>query len=101
MQDMYDRTSLAFGKGEKFYWPDSAFHEFQEDFQSFYIEWENDQAPRQFLEMLSQQRETLTLARERLRSLLKSSFSVEEILFQTDSPPKNDAKPKHSRLARG
>jgi hypothetical protein len=87
MQDMYDRTNIALGKGEKFYWPDSAFDDFREDFQSFSIEWENNEAARQFLQMLSKQRETLTKAKTQLRELLKASFSIEEILFQTDSHP--------------
>lgn len=87
MQDMYDRTNVALGKGDKFYWPHSAFDDFTDDFQSFSLEWENDEAARQFLQMLSKQRETLRMAKEQLRELLKSSFSVEEILFQTDSHP--------------
>mgnify|MGYP005995199629 CR=1 FL=1 len=87
MQDMYDRTSVALGKGEKFYWPDSALDEFREDFQTFSIEWENDEAARKFLQTLSRQREMLSMAKNQLRELLKESFSIEEILFQTDSQP--------------
>ena len=87
MDDMYERTLVALGSGEKFYWPESAFDEFKEDIQSFSLNWEDDEAARQFMVMLSRQRESLSTARDRLRELLKSSFSIEEILFQTDSQP--------------
>lgn len=87
MQDMYDRTSVALGRGERFYWPTSALDEFSQDFQSFSIEWENDEAARQFLQMLYKQSEALAKAKNQLRELLKTSFSIEEILFQTDSHP--------------
>lgn len=87
MDDMYGRTKVALGRGDKFYWPDSAFDEFGEDFQPFTLEWENEVAAREFLDMLSQQREILKEAKERLRVILTDSFSIEEILFQTDSHP--------------
>ena len=87
MEDLYSRTQSAFQAGEKHYWPSSALDEFSSDFEEISIGFEDEEAASQFREMILRQNLELKAAKERLRNLIKDSFSIEEVLFQTDSHP--------------
>ena len=87
MESMYQQTTDALRSGEKHYWPSSAFDDFREDFQDISIGWESEEAAAQLYEMVLRQNAALKEAKERLRNLIKDSFSIEEVLFQTDSHP--------------
>lgn len=84
---MYDQSQLALGKGEKFYWPESALDDFDEGFKKVFVEWKDDVTAGNVHEMLLRQKAALGEAREKLRALLAEKFSIEEILFQSDSHP--------------
>ncbi len=87
MDSMYNLTKNALQAGEKHYWPSSAFDEFSSDFEDISIGFEDEQAATQLREMIVRQNTTLKEAKERLRNLIKESFSIEEVLFQSDSHP--------------
>lgn len=87
MESMYRDTTTALQSGEKHYWPSSAFDEFSTDFEELSIGFENEEAATQLREMVVRQNAILKDAKERLRCLIKDSFSIEEVLFQSDSHP--------------
>ena len=87
MDSMYDLTKNALLAGEKYYWPSSALDEFRSDFEDISIGFEDEEAATQLREMIVRQNTTLKEAKERLRNLIKESFSIEEVLFQSDSHP--------------
>ena len=87
MENMYDRTREALQTGEKYYWPSTAFDDFTNDFEEIAIGFEDEEAAAQLREMIACQNSVLRTAKERLRNLIKDSFSIEEVLFQTDSHP--------------
>lgn len=87
MESMYQQTVDAFRAGKKNYWPCSTFDDFREDFQDISIGWESEEAAAQLREMVLLQNETLKKAKEGLRTLIMNNFSIEEVLFQTDSHP--------------
>jgi phytoene/squalene synthetase len=67
------------------YWPTSALDDFADDFEEVSIGFEDDQAAAQLENMIIRQNTRLKEAKEKLRSLIKDSFSIEEILFQPES----------------
>jgi len=87
MENMYDLISKALQTGEKHYWPSTAFDDFTEDFEEIAIGFEDEEAAVQLREMIARQNKALKVAKERLRNLIKESFSIEEVLFQSDSHP--------------
>ena len=84
---IYERSKLALGKGEKFYWPESALDDFEGGFEKVFVEWEDDSTAERIHGTLVRQQAALGEAREKLRALLAEKFSIEEILFQRDSHP--------------
>lgn len=84
---LYEDTKFALQNGESYYWPSSALDDFSDDFQEVFLSFEDDDAAVQLREMVIKQNRTLKTAKERLRNLIKDNFSIEEVLFQTDSHP--------------
>ena len=88
LESLYAETKKAMkGNNEKFYWPSSALDDFRNDFEDISISFENDETTKQLHSMIREQNKKLKEAKEKLRVLLKDSFSIEEILFQSDSKP--------------
>jgi hypothetical protein len=87
MDVMYSLTENAIQAGEKYYWPSSVFDDFSSDFEDISIDFEDEEAAIQLRDMIVRQNATLKDAKEKLRNLIKDSFSIEEVLFQSDSHP--------------
>jgi hypothetical protein len=87
MERLYDQVQSAFAAGEKRYWPRTALDDFADDFEEISIGFEDEEAARQLEDLIRRQNLRLKAAKDQLRNLLKDSFSVEEILFQTDTHP--------------
>ena len=87
LEGPYRESQMALGSGDKVYWPESALDDFRAGFEDISIEWDDENTARKVHEMLVYQKTALGDARERLRILLSDRFSVEEILFQSDSHP--------------
>lgn len=87
LEACYREAQVALGAGEKVYWPESALDDFDRGFEDVAVEWNEDETAQSVYEMLVSQRAALGDARERLRALLADKFSIQEILFQTDSHP--------------
>ena len=87
MEQMYSLSKEAMDSGVKHYWPVSTFDEFREDFEDISIGFEDETAAIELHEMIIQQNRLLKSAKEALRKLIKDSFSIEEVLFQSDSHP--------------
>jgi hypothetical protein len=87
MEDLYARTKSAFEAGVKHDWPSSALDDFASDFEEISIGFEDEEAASQLRDMILQQNIRLKTAKERLRQLIRDSFSIEEVLFQSDSHP--------------
>ena len=80
-------TKEAIPAGIKHYWPSSTLDDFQQDFDDISIGFEDEAAATELHAMILQQNRLLKTAKEHLRTLIKNSFSIEEILFQSDSHP--------------
>jgi len=87
MEAMYSQTKAEMKGSDRFYWPDSAFSQFSEQFEDVVVTAEDVETAALIYDMLKRQNMLLKEAKEALRVLIKESFSVEEILFQTDSHP--------------
>jgi hypothetical protein len=85
LEDLSSKTESALAAGVKMYWPTSALDDFADDFEEVSIGFEDDQAAAQLENMIIRQNTRLKEAKEKLRSLIKDSFSIEEILFQPES----------------
>jgi len=85
LENAYSKAKAALQCGELLYWPDTLGLE--EDQKEVILSWEDDVSAENFIKKLAQHREVLLDAKEKLRELLKSSFSIEEVLFQTDTHP--------------
>ncbi|MEX5414579.1 hypothetical protein WCD98_03920 [Pseudomonas aeruginosa] len=81
----YVEASVALKNGEKHYWADTWVE--ADGPHEVLLTWEDHDAARAFLNRLSEHRDTLASAKQKLRELLKSSFNIEELLFQTDAHP--------------
>lgn len=84
---VYQESQVALGAGEKTYWPRSALDDFRDGFESISVGWDDEEAARIVSEMLASQKASLAEAREKLRTLLAEKFSIDEVLFQSDSHP--------------
>lgn len=84
---LYKETKLALDEGVVHYWPSSALDDFSDDFQDFTLTFEDESAATQLKDMIIKQNQTLKQAKEKLRNLIKDNFSIEEVLFQSDSHP--------------
>jgi len=87
MESMYKLSKDALAAGERHYWPVSAFDEFSKDFEDITVGFEDETVSTELYEMILQQNRLLKYAKEALRALIKESFSIEEVLFQSDSHP--------------
>lgn len=85
MEHLYRDSEVALGKGDKFFWPESALDDYSAGFSDVIVE--DDEVAARLHVMLARQKEALGQAREGLRTLLAEKFSVEEILFQADAHP--------------
>jgi hypothetical protein len=81
----YVEAADALKSGEKYYWADT-WIETDEPHQVI-LTWEDHDSARAFVDRLSEHRDALAAAKQKLRDLLKSSFSIEELLFQSDAHP--------------
>lgn len=87
MGSLYNQTEAMYAAGALNYWPRSAFDDFAGDFQNIAIGFEDDEAAAELRQMIIQQNIRLRSAKERLRQLIRANFSIEEVLFQSDSHP--------------
>ncbi|UOV02096.1 hypothetical protein [Pseudoxanthomonas mexicana] len=87
LEGLYLESKIALGSGDKVYWPESALDDFRAGFEDVSVEWDDDKTARRVHEMLVSQKAALGGAREQLRILLSERFTIEEILFQSDSHP--------------
>ncbi|WP_025733794.1 hypothetical protein [Carnimonas nigrificans] len=87
MDKMYHDVERAMKKGEKFYWPISEFDNFSRDYNNVCINWSDQETAEYVLNEIEKQNKLLGKAKKMLRDILKSSFSIEEVLFQNDSHP--------------
>lgn len=87
MENMYKLSKEAIVAGEKLYWPASTFDEFSKDFQDVHIGFQDEATATELHDMIVQQSRLLKSAKEDLRTLIKNNFSIEEVLFQSDSHP--------------
>lgn len=81
----YVETIEAYRRGEKAYWPDTWTDSIGPT--EIILTWENNEAAAEFLQRLTEHRRCLADAKQMLRELLRKSFTVDELLFQTDSHP--------------
>ena len=81
----YAAVVAALQRGDKTYWPDTWSP--TDEPTEVILTWEDDAGAAHFLQRLAEHRAVLAQAKEKLRQLLKASFSIEELLFQTDSHP--------------
>ncbi|HWA27433.1 MAG TPA: hypothetical protein VG734_17390 [Lacunisphaera sp.] len=84
---MFAATKEALGRGGELYWSESVLDDFTAGFEEVAITWENEEAAQQLHAKLVRQNAGLREAKERLRILIKDNFTLEEVLFQTDSHP--------------
>jgi hypothetical protein len=87
MESMYVSSAKALADGEKWYWPRSSLDNFHDDFQDVYVEYENDQVGRELHQMILEQNLQLKRAKEQLRKLIISNFSIEQVLFESGTRP--------------
>ncbi len=87
MEELYRDAQEGLKSKESHYWPSSALDEFDKDFESVEITFEDTETAYQIHEMILAQNKRLKEAKESLRELIKSNFKIEEILFQNNSRP--------------
>lgn len=85
LEGTYSAAQVALRNGDTNFWPDT--WDSADGEQEVIISWENSSSSDAFLQELAQHRTVLVEAKEKLRELLKSSFLIEELLFQTDTLP--------------
>lgn len=85
LERSYAECVEAFRRGDKCYWPDTWTKSDGPD--QVILAWEDSATAEAFLHRLKEHRESLVDAKEKLRQLLKASFTVDELLFQNDSHP--------------
>jgi hypothetical protein len=79
----YAETLEAYQRGEKAYWPDTWAESTEPP--EIILTWEYHAAAAEFLQRLADHRKCLVDAKKMLRELLSKNFTVDELLFQTDS----------------
>lgn len=87
LEVLYAETRAALARGEKHYWPESAFDDFHAEFTEVSVTFQDESVADDVYEMLCRHSELLGQARNQLRELLRTKFSIEEVLFQSDSHP--------------
>ncbi len=88
LEEAYNAATVSLTKGNKYYFPSSALDDFKDDFQDITISFEDNETANLLKDMILQQNHRLKEAKEKLRILIKDSFSIEELLFQNSSRPK-------------
>ena len=87
LETLHAETRAALERGEKHYWPESAFDEFDAEFTEVSISFEDEGVAQDIYQMLCRHSDLLKQAKNQLRELLRTKFSIEEVLFQSDSHP--------------
>jgi hypothetical protein len=87
MEEMYRDAANAVWRGEKYYWPNSAFDDYCGDWEEIKVSFSDSQAAAGLQEMIIRQNALLKAAKEKLRCLICAKFSLEEVLFQSDTHP--------------
>lgn len=85
LDSKYAEAAIALTAGEKYYWADT-WLETNEPHQVI-LTWEDHDSAKAFLCRLAEHRDALVTAKQKLRELLKASFNIEELLFQTEAHP--------------
>ena len=82
-QSAYAKSCEIVSNGQEYYWPSGAF-DYINDCEELEISSGSDEAAMRAIAFIRDHHASLVDARERLRLLLKESFTVEEILFHSD-----------------
>jgi hypothetical protein len=85
-ESAYRQSVETIKLGEEYYWPPGSF-EYIQDTEELVVTPESDESAHKLLIALGQHHQSLKEAREKLRILLKKSFTVEELLFHEDETP--------------
>ncbi|MCE0915620.1 hypothetical protein [Pseudomonas sp. NMI760_13] len=85
LNEKYKEAILALREGETYYWPDIWIE--SDDPHPTVLTWEDNDTAEKFMENLTQHRDKLSDAKQKLRELLRTRFNIEELLFQSDSHP--------------
>lgn len=85
LNDKYTEITAELKRDEKHYWADTWQEAGGPD--QVVLTWEDHEGAKAFLQRLSEHRKVLVEAKSKLRDLLRSSFNIEELLFQTDTHP--------------
>ena len=85
MDRAYSDALDAFKRGEKQYWPNTWNRSNEPD--QVILTWVGHDAATTFILRLSEHRTVLVEAKEKLRVLLKSNFSDDALLYQTNTHP--------------
>ena len=87
LEQTYQLTRKALDTEGKIEWPTSPFSGYKEEFEDIRIDFEDESVATELHEMIVTQNQHLKTAKELLRILIKDSFSIEEVLFLSDSHP--------------
>ncbi|QFQ77029.1 hypothetical protein [Vibrio harveyi] len=87
LESLYNKTEIALNKGDNYYWVTSVFDEFDAQFEEIEISFSSEDSAHRLMAYVEQQSLLLKQARDSLRLLLKDNFSIEEVLYQSDSHP--------------
>jgi hypothetical protein len=85
LNEKYNEAILALRDGDTYYWPDTWIE--SKDPSPLVLTWDDNDTAKQFMENLTQHRDKLSDAKQKLRELLRTSFNIEELLFQYDAHP--------------
>lgn len=85
LESSYMQVLDTYKQGNKHYWPNT-WTSSNEPSQVI-LTWEDNDAAESFLKRLTAHRAILVDAKGKLRELLKANFTIEELLFQTDTRP--------------
>ena len=85
-ESAYTQSCQVVAAGNEYYWPAGAF-EYIHDCDEVEISSESNEAAKRVTSFLRSHHASLVTASERLRVLLKESFTIEELLFHKDETP--------------
>jgi hypothetical protein len=85
LERAYADVLKEYHSGNKSYWPDTWVGAAKPA--QIVLTWEDEAAATAFLSALTGHMRALSEARSRIRELLRSSFSIEELLFPVDTKP--------------
>ena len=86
-EDLYKQSQRGLDAKEPHFWPSSALDDFTAEFEDVPITFEDNETAGEIHGMIVAQHERLRFAMDQLRSLIKSSFNIEEVLFLSDKHP--------------